>query len=123
MTRTTEPQKCSLDSLSELISAFKYPAGAHMDKSISVCFLQSTWGIKLWLFCFLQMYAKCDTGAGDDPGQEPWPHATVHHADHRHTAQTGKLLMQLISNQECSNDHTTSSLSVVSFFLHPLSLC
>ena len=42
----------------------------------------------------LQMHPKCDTGAGDDFSQEPWPHAALYHADHGHNEETGKKQMQ-----------------------------
>lgn len=36
------------------------------------------------------MFPECDPGAGNDPGQEPWPSAAMHHADHGHNEETGK---------------------------------
>lgn len=46
--------------------------------------------IHLLLFCSLQMHPKRDSGASNDLSQEPWPPATLHHADHGHNAQTGR---------------------------------
>lgn len=78
MTCTTKQEQRSLASLSGYIFTQRYPAGAHQHR---VDFLP---------FCSLQIYPKCDTGAGHDLSQEPRSHAALHHADHGYNAQTGK---------------------------------
>lgn len=49
-------------------------------------YCRGTHTINHWPSCSLQMYSDCDTGAGNDPSQEPWPHTALHHADHGHNA-------------------------------------
>lgn len=46
---------------------------------------------RLKKMCRLQMHPERHSGAGHDPGQEPRPHSALHHADHGHHEETGKL--------------------------------